>query len=128
MKHYEDGVKEQMDSMRRGLHLFVPEDLLEDFLPQGSAYSVNSPFSCLLLEIDQLIGGVEPSLEDLKAHVAYTDPLNDQAPLVKLFWDVVATFTDEELRRLVRFVTGTDKVRALMDISGRVIVAIMPRS
>jgi len=95
VRHFEKSIVDQVTAIKLGLHLFVPEALLAEFEPT---------------EIDQLIGGVEPSVDDLKTHADYAEPLTDSAPLVKQFWEITATFDEEELKRLVRFVTGTDKV------------------
>jgi len=95
VQYFERRVADQMAAIKLGLYLFVPTDFLQEFEPE---------------EIDQLIGGVEPSIDDLRNHTTYFDPLTDSSNLVRLFWDVVSTFDEEELKRLVRFVTGTDKV------------------
>jgi hypothetical protein len=74
-------------------------------------------------ELELLISGLpEIDLEDLKANTEYTG-YTAASPVVQWFWDVVRSFSKEDMARLLQFITGTSKVplegfRALQGISG----------
>jgi E3 ubiquitin-protein ligase NEDD4 len=145
IKHYIDCTRDQMDAIRSGLLNFVPRELLEEFEPD---------------EIDLLIGGVEPELADLRDNTRYIEPFFDHTqtsassstsalgaavvgnnnatssiqvhPVIKLFWEVVASFSSDELRKLVQFATGSDKVpiggfKHLIGSSGPQLFTISPK-
>jgi len=115
VRFFLDSTKEQMEAIRNGLHRFVPKELLTEFEPD---------------EIDLLIGGVEPDLNDLRLNTQYIDPYCDNNantvnlnappnatvppppahPVIKMFWEIVSQFNNEELKRLIKFTTGSDKV------------------
>lgn len=95
VRYYSSSIETQVEQIRRGLSHFVPESLLEEFSPS---------------ELEQLIGGIEPDVNDLRANTNYMAPLDENHPTVKLFWEVVQAMTPDELRQLIHFTTGTDKV------------------
>lgn len=88
-------VEKQMDAIRKGLSSFVPEEYLNEFDPD---------------EIEQIIGGSEPDVNDLRKYTTYHEPLNENHNLVKMFWEVASGLSQEDLKKLVKFTTGTDKV------------------
>lgn len=59
-------------------------------------------------ELQMLISGAEASIdiEDLKANTNYSGGFHDNHPTINLFWAAIATFNDEELRSLIKFVTS----------------------
>lgn len=48
-------------------------------------------------------------VEDLKANTEYTG-YTAASPVVQWFWDVVRSFSKEDMARLLQFITGTSKV------------------
>lgn len=48
-------------------------------------------------------------MEDLKANTEYTG-YTAASPVVQWFWDVVRSFSKEDMARLLQFITGTSKV------------------
>lgn len=61
-----------------------------------------------LAELEQLVAGdYSPlDLEDWKRNTVYASGLNALDPLVQMFWQIVAEMSDEEQRKLMRFVTS----------------------
>ncbi|KAK2860103.1 hypothetical protein Q7C36_004269 [Tachysurus vachellii] len=59
-------------------------------------------------EIQVLISGAHIliCLEDLKKFTNYSGGYSPTHPVIKIFWDVVENFSDEEKRKLLMFVTG----------------------
>jgi E3 ubiquitin-protein ligase NEDD4 len=153
LKYYLESTKEQAEAILNGLHQFVPQELLTEFEPE---------------EIDLLIGGVAPELNDLRENTKYFEPYYDTYPtnpnpnpnaapgatpngtptpnnatssttpptqphlVIKLFWEVVTSFSSEELTKLVQFTTGSDKVpiggfKHLIGSSGPQLFTIAPK-
>ncbi|KAK2494132.1 hypothetical protein MC885_018998 [Smutsia gigantea] len=62
-------------------------------------------------EMQVLISGAQVpiSLEDLKSFTNYSGGYSADHPVIKAFWRVVGTFTDEEKRKLLKFVTSCSR-------------------
>ncbi|XP_048196495.1 ubiquitin-protein ligase E3C [Perognathus longimembris pacificus] len=62
-------------------------------------------------EIQVLISGAQVpiSLEDLKSFTNYSGGYSAEHPVIKIFWRVVEGFTDEEKRKLLKFVTSCSR-------------------
>ncbi|KAM9186453.1 ubiquitin-protein ligase E3C isoform 3-T3 [Dugong dugon] len=62
-------------------------------------------------EIQVLISGAQVpiSLEDLKCFTNYSGGYSADHPVIKTFWRVVEGFTDEEKRKLLKFVTSCSR-------------------
>lgn len=62
-------------------------------------------------EIQVLISGAQVpiSLEDLKSFTNYSGGYSAEHPVIKVFWRVVEGFTDEEKRKLLKFVTSCSR-------------------
>uniref|UniRef100_A0A8C0SIR8 Ubiquitin-protein ligase E3C n=1 Tax=Canis lupus familiaris TaxID=9615 RepID=A0A8C0SIR8_CANLF len=62
-------------------------------------------------EIQVLISGAQVpiSLEDLKSFTNYSGGYSADHPVIKVFWRVVEGFTDEEKRKLLKFVTSCSR-------------------
>uniref|UniRef100_I3LZ17 Ubiquitin-protein ligase E3C n=3 Tax=Marmotini TaxID=337730 RepID=I3LZ17_ICTTR len=62
-------------------------------------------------EIQVLISGAQVpiSLEDLKSFTNYSGGYSADHPVIKIFWRVVEGFTDEEKRKLLKFVTSCSR-------------------
>ncbi|KAM8979305.1 ubiquitin-protein ligase E3C isoform 2-T2 [Sarcophilus harrisii] len=62
-------------------------------------------------EIQVLISGAQVpiSLEDLKSFTNYSGGYSADHPVIKIFWKVVESFTDEEKRKLLKFVTSCSR-------------------
>ncbi|XP_015210396.1 ubiquitin-protein ligase E3C [Lepisosteus oculatus] len=62
-------------------------------------------------ELQVLISGahIPISLEDLKKFTNYSGGYSATHPVIKIFWEVVESFTDEEKRKLLRFVTSCSR-------------------
>jgi len=86
-----------MEQIKKGFYQFVPLSLLEEFDIE---------------EIYQLVGGAQVDIDvlDLKNNTDYGEGVSDSHPTIKLFWDVLIGFTQEELRSFLQFTTGTTKV------------------
>ncbi|ROK23453.1 Ubiquitin-protein ligase E3C [Anabarilius grahami] len=62
-------------------------------------------------EIQVLISGahVPICLEDLKKFTNYSGGYSANHPVINIFWDVVESFSDEEKRKLLKFVTSCSR-------------------
>ncbi|XP_054430760.1 ubiquitin-protein ligase E3C [Pteronotus mesoamericanus] len=62
-------------------------------------------------EIQVLISGAQVpiSLEDLKSFTNYSGGYSADHPVIRVFWRVVEGFTDEEKRKLLKFVTSCSR-------------------
>lgn len=49
------------------------------------------------------------TVDDLKTNTEYTG-YTAASPVVQWFWDVVRSFSKEDMARLLQFITGTSKV------------------
>lgn len=59
-------------------------------------------------ELHMLIAGEERhiNVDDMQAHVVYSGEYHEEHVNIRAFWNVVRSFTDEERRNLVRFITS----------------------
>eukprot|EP00892_Ulva_mutabilis_P011877 jgi/Ulvmu1/9061/UM005_0154.1 len=70
-------------------------------------------FLCMftVVEVNELLGGAAAvdgiSVADMQAHCHYKGGYSRSSSTVRMFWRVVAGFTAEEQRLLLKFVTGT---------------------
>ena len=90
-----DSIVPQLQSFLKGFYEVLPPDLVSVFDYQ---------------ELELLMCGL-PSLDiaDWKRHTEYLGEYNRLGPkhrVIKWFWEVLVTFTDEERVRLLQFVTG----------------------
>uniref|UniRef100_A0A7I4AEX4 HECT-type E3 ubiquitin transferase n=1 Tax=Physcomitrium patens TaxID=3218 RepID=A0A7I4AEX4_PHYPA len=101
-------IRPQINAFMEGFNELVSRDLISIFNDK---------------ELELLISGLpEIDLEDLKANTEYTG-YTAASPVIQWFWDVVRSFSKEDMARLLQFITGTSKVplegfRALQGISG----------
>ncbi|XP_048488913.1 ubiquitin-protein ligase E3C [Plutella xylostella] len=89
-------IRAQCHAFKRGLTSVVSADWLR-------------MFSCRELQL--LIAGAETAVDinDLRAHTMYTGGFSDEHPTVKAFWKVVESFTDDQRRQLLKFVTSCSR-------------------
>jgi len=67
------------------------------------------PFGCSDLEL--ILSGMGIiDVEDWSRHTEYKGGYTADHPLIKMFWRIVSSFTDEMQSRLLQFVTGTSRV------------------
>uniref|UniRef100_A0A7S0M233 HECT-type E3 ubiquitin transferase n=1 Tax=Cryptomonas curvata TaxID=233186 RepID=A0A7S0M233_9CRYP len=89
------GIRDQVDALKQGFHELIPSDLIQIFSPQ---------------ELELLLCGL-PSIDvdDLRANTEYTGYTRD-SPQIQWFWSIVQGLCQEDLARLLQFVTGTSQV------------------
>lgn len=56
-----------------------------------------------------LTGEVDLNFSLLEPFTAYENPYSSSHPNIKNFWRIVAELTQEQQRRLLRFITGSDR-------------------
>lgn len=63
------------------------------------------------VELQVLISGAEipVDIEDLRLHVKYGGNYDGGHPTIVIFWEVVQSFSDEEKRQLLKFVTSLSR-------------------
>ncbi|XP_047041902.1 ubiquitin-protein ligase E3C [Helicoverpa zea] len=89
-------IRSQCNAFKRGLVSVVSAEWLR-------------MFSCRELQL--LISGAEVpiDIEDLKRYTQYAGGFSAQHPTVQCFWRVLATFTDDQRRQLLKFVTSCSR-------------------
>jgi hypothetical protein len=86
----------QMAALKEGFYQFVPLDFLKDFEPE---------------ELEQLMAGSKDiDVCDLKSNTDYGDGYTDNHAVIKIFWEVMSSLSQEELRSFLQFTTGSNKV------------------
>jgi len=101
-------IRPQINAFMESFNGLVPRELISIFNDK---------------ELELLISGLpEIDFEDLKANTEYNG-YNSASPVVQWFWEVVQSFSKEDMARLLQFITGTSKVplegfKALQGISG----------
>lgn len=88
-------IKSSSDSFLRGFHAIIPKEWVSCFNDS---------------ELQMLIGGAEGSatlnLDDLKRHVLYTGGYDADHPVIKMFWEALESFANDQLADFLRFVTS----------------------
>uniref|UniRef100_A0A6B2L4H7 HECT-type E3 ubiquitin transferase n=1 Tax=Arcella intermedia TaxID=1963864 RepID=A0A6B2L4H7_9EUKA len=94
--YYLHTTDKQMNALKEGLNQLVPIELLKEFEPE---------------ELEQLMGGSKDlDLIDFKTNTEYGEPYTDSHPVIKLFWEVLSSLSQDELKAFLQFSTGTNKV------------------
>ncbi|KAI9217099.1 hypothetical protein BC828DRAFT_411555 [Blastocladiella britannica] len=67
------------------------------------------------VELSNLVSGSQTSidLDDMRLHATYGGEYNERHPVIGTFWAVVESFTDEDRRLLVRFITSCTRAPLL---------------
>ena len=90
-----ESVKEQFDAMKKGFMRACDSDALKMFRPE---------------ELELLIcGRPELDFHDLEKGARYDDGYTKDDPIIKRFWKVVHEMDVERQRKLLTFVTGSDR-------------------
>jgi len=103
----------QIDAIKMGFKRFVAIDILQEvFEPEVcNAHSLshfkqtNDIFA--MKEVVVLIGGQnEINVSDLEANTEYQNGYTESSQVVIWFWEIVRAMSQDELRNLLKFVTG----------------------
>jgi hypothetical protein len=99
-------VNVQLSAFRKGFFSVMDEELLRDllFTPE---------------ELELLVVGVRSlDFKALQASARYDDRYDEHSRTIVAFWNVAHSFSDQEKRTLLKFITGSDRVpiRGLSDI------------
>ncbi len=84
--------KPQIDAVRRGLVSVIPTELLDLITWQE-------------LEL-KVCGNPEISVEALKKSARYDSSLSENCPTVKIMWEALDKFSNDDRSRFLRFITG----------------------
>jgi len=96
VKHFFHTTENQMDAINDGFYQFCPLEYLGEFEPE---------------ELEQLLAGSKDiDVLDLKMNTEYGEPYCETYPVIKLFWEVMFTLSQDELRTFLQFTTGSNKV------------------
>jgi hypothetical protein len=96
LKYYFHSTDAQINALKEGFYQFVPLEYLKEFEPE---------------ELEQLLAGSRDiDINDLKNNTDYGEGFSDSNPVIKLFWEVMMTLSQEELRSFLQFTTGSNKV------------------
>lgn len=90
-----DDFAAQIKKFLEGFHEIVPQECISFFEAK---------------ELELLISGVpEVDLDDLRKNTDYSG-YNPTDQIIVWFWEVVSEYSQEELAKLVQFITGTSKI------------------
>lgn len=96
VEHYLTGCAAQMTAIKEAFYQFCPKDLLIEIFSWH--------------ELPELIGGSpDINVDEMRQFSEYRG-FSPNAPIVQWFWELVASMPQEDLKLLLKFVTGTDKV------------------
>jgi hypothetical protein len=94
----------EISAFRTGFHKIMPSPTK----PSPSALSILSP--SLLRTIVE--GHPDYSIADLRSIARYEDGYHASHPLIQAFWNIVSAYDSTQRRRLLEFVTASDRVPA----------------
>lgn len=95
MSKMRDDFATQINKFLEGFHQIVPQECISYFQAK---------------ELQLLISGVpEVDIQDLKRNTDYSG-YNPTDQIIVWFWEVVSEYSQEDLAKLVQFITGTSKI------------------
>lgn len=93
---FEDRVKHQMNSFKKGFEDIIPLNRLKIFDER---------------EVEYLMSGLgEINVDDWRRNTIYKEGYKETDDIIKWFWKAVESFDSELQARLLQFVTGTSRV------------------
>ena len=93
-----DDIREPLTSLLKGIYETIPLSLLSIFD---------------YVELDLLLCGSSViDVEDWRNNTVYSGALSEESLIVKFFWKILGSYTTEERRRLLQYVTGYYRVPA----------------
>lgn len=96
VEHYLTGCAAQMTALKEAFYQFCPKDILTELFAWH--------------ELSEVIGGSPTiNVEEMRLHSEYKG-FTPTSQVVVWFWELVASMSEDDLKLLLRFVTGTDKV------------------
>jgi len=96
INYYINLSQNQMEVIKSAFYEFVPIDFIQEFEPN---------------ELEQLICGIQQiDINDLRANTEYGEGFSESTQTIKLFWEVLLQFQEDELSKFLQFTTGTSKV------------------
>mmetsp|Transcript_42651 Transcript_42651/g.49400 ORF Transcript_42651/g.49400 Transcript_42651/m.49400 type:complete len:162 (+) Transcript_42651:3-488(+) len=91
-----DEIKDQIQAFKKGFHILIPEKALELMGPGDLEYII--------------AGEQEYNLAQWRETMKYREKITETDELVQWFWEILETFTNEELGQYLYFVTGSSRV------------------
>ena len=91
-KKLTDEIRDQIKAFKRGFHILIPEKALELMAPSDLEYIV--------------AGEQVYDLVDWKENFRYGNKLSPTEDVSLWFWEILESFTNEELSQYLYFVTG----------------------
>lgn len=89
------GIEHQFEALQRGFYELISPSLVENFDEH---------------ELELLIGGLSQiDIDDWRQHTKLKN-CTVESPLVKWFWEIVASYGEDQRARLLQFVTGSPRV------------------
>lgn len=89
-------IQSEYEAFARGFYACLDKKALSIFSPEALQNVVE--------------GNQTIDVEELEKHTKYENGYSPQHPAIKDFWFVVRSFSEDELRRLLEFVTASDRV------------------
>jgi len=93
----EDSIKKQFDAFLKGFTMVCDS--------QGFHQLISKPEELELL----ICGSSTLDFADLEKSTIYDSGFTENHPVIRYFWDVVHSFTEEQKKKLLFFATGCDR-------------------
>ena len=94
--HLKKSISQQITAFCDGFNSIILNEDIRWFLPD---------------ELELLICGItEIDIKDLQRNIEYEYPYSADNPVIKMFFNVISRWTNEDLAKLLRFETGCSQV------------------
>lgn len=94
--HLKNSIIDQIKSFCEGFNSLIPQEQINYFSPA---------------ELDLLICGIpEINIDDLRENTEYELPYDDHHPVIELFYNVISEWDNDNLAKLLLFITGSSQV------------------
>ena len=94
--HLKTSISKQIKAFSQGFDALIPHDFIKIFSPR---------------ELDLLICGTpEVDLEDMRRNTIYNIPYNENHPVINMFFNVLLSWENENIGKLLHFWTGSSQV------------------
>lgn len=109
----------QRSNRARFVELFLNHTLyssvkscVDDFISGFKILWDNTYDICTHTELEIVINGSPDvgDISDLRMHTEYRGEYNDEHHVIQWFWNIVSSFTAAQHRKLLHFITGSDRV------------------
>lgn len=97
INYYLNYANKQIEAIKEGINAFVPLNILKQYFD--------------IEELEKILGGIsEIDVNDMIHNTEYKGGYTASSKTVKWFWEIVRKMSQDDLKLLLKFVTGTNKL------------------